>query len=75
MNTNNGNLIQILDNDFTFNEDLIPIDMSDATEKQKTEMQVSKYDNISTLGKIFTGNRKERREQAKQLKRELCRKK
>lgn len=31
------------------------------TEKQRTDMQVSEYDNKSELGKIFTGCRADRR--------------
>ncbi len=42
--------------------DLIEIDMNDATEKQRKTLQVSQYDNRSTLGKSFTQLRKERRE-------------
>ncbi len=37
------------------------VDMKNATKKQKKEMQVSKYDNKSELGKVFTGSRRERR--------------
>lgn len=43
-------------------EDLIEIDINDATEKQRKTLQVSPYDNKSTLGKSFTQLRKERRE-------------
>ena len=50
---------------------VVPIDMDKATSKQKAEMKVSKYDSISTLGKLFTGARKERRLNAKKLKKIL----
>jgi len=40
----------------------IEIDIPDATEKQRTTLQVSPYDNKSTLGKTYTQLRKERRE-------------
>lgn len=40
-----------------------PINIDDATDKQKEEMQVSKHDNNSKLGKLFTGNRRQRRAQ------------
>lgn len=40
-----------------------PINMDDATDKQKDEMQVSKHDNNSKLGKFFAGNRRQRRAQ------------
>lgn len=42
---------------------MIPVDMETATKKQKEEMQVSKHDNRSELGKVFTGSRRERRAQ------------
>ena len=42
--------------------DLIEIDINDATEKQRKTLRVSPYDNKSTLGKSFTQLRKERRE-------------
>jgi len=45
------------------------------TDKQKVEMAVSKYDNKSELGKIFTGNRAERRKLERMVKKELKRKK
>lgn len=82
MNTINGQL-EYLDCDRSelleklYNENmeqtnpLIPIDMDQATSKQKDEMKVSKYDSISALGKLFTGARKERRLKAKQLKKKL----
>lgn len=40
-------------------EDLISVNMNDATEKQKKEMQVSLKDHKSKLGKKLTENRKE----------------
>lgn len=42
----------------------LPIDSTQMTKKQRKNMQVSKYDSMSELGKIYTGNRKERRRQA-----------
>ena len=50
--------------------DLKQIDIEDLTDKQKNKMQVSKYDNRSKLGKIFTGNRKERRRQERLYRRQ-----
>lgn len=43
--------------------DWTPFNLDDATDKQKEEMQVSKHDNNSKLGKLFTGNRSQRRAQ------------
>lgn len=40
----------------------IEIDIPAATEKQRATLQVSPYDNKSTLGKTYTQIRKERRE-------------
>ena len=45
------------------------------TDKQKVEMVVSKYDNKSELGKLFTGNRAERRRLERKTRKELKRKK
>jgi hypothetical protein len=42
----------------------ISVDAEQMTKKQKKTMQVSKHDSCSELGKIYTGNRKERRRQA-----------
>jgi len=50
---------------------MVPVDMETATDKQKAEMQVSKHDNRSELGKIFTGNRRERRAQERAYKKLL----
>ena len=49
--------------------DFVEVDPDNMTKKQKKEMQVSKFDNKSELGKLFTMNRHERRKQAK-LKKE-----
>lgn len=51
-------------------EDFVEVDPNSMTNKQKKEMQVSKFDNKSELGKLFTMNRHERRKQAK-LKKEI----
>lgn len=40
----------------------VEIDMEDATPKQRETLQVSSYDNRSTLGKVYTQLRNERRE-------------
>lgn len=42
--------------------DFIEIEMAKATDKQRETLQVSSYDNRSTLGKTYTQLRKERRE-------------
>jgi hypothetical protein len=39
--------------------DYIPIKTDDMTDKQQENMQVSKYDNKSYLGHLFTEHRKE----------------
>ena len=44
------------------------------TDKQQVEMKVSKYDNKSELGKLFTGNRAERRRLERLARKELKRK-
>lgn len=44
------------------------------TDKQQVEMKVSKYDNKSELGKLFTGNRAERRKLERMARKELKRK-
>lgn len=38
------------------------------TDKQKREMRVSKFDNKSELGKLFTGHRKLTRKQKNRIK-------
>ena len=43
------------------------------TDKQKVKMAVSKYDNKSELGKLFTGNRAERRKLERMARKELKR--
>jgi hypothetical protein len=40
----------------------IPISINDATEKQKKNMQVSKKDNRSKLGKLFKKERKKEKQ-------------
>jgi hypothetical protein len=47
----------------------IPVKESDITEKQKANMQVSKKDNKSELGKIFTEHRKLSRKQKNRIRR------
>ena len=49
---------------------LVEVDMNMATDKQKEEMQVSKHDNRSELGKVFTGSRRERRAQERAFKKQ-----
>ena len=47
-----------------------PVEEANMTEKQKEDMQVSKYDNKSDLGKLFTFNRKLTRKQKNRKKRQ-----
>lgn len=53
----------------------IPIEEKDMTEKQKETLQVSKYDSVSKLGKLFKGNRAERRKMAKMFRNQNVKKK
>lgn len=72
MDTKTGKLEFLNQDDFNrLSGELIPIDMGLATEKQKLEMQISKHDNNSELGRIFTGSRRERREQERNYKKSL----
>lgn len=52
-----------------FKERFVGISEDQMTEKQKREMQVSKHDNRSELGKIFTQHRKLTRAQKNRRKR------
>jgi hypothetical protein len=65
MNTETGDLYARLKDvpPETMNQ-CIPIDAAQMTKKQMRTMRVSKHDNRSELGQLFTGNRKERREMA-----------
>ena len=69
MNTDTGKLYNFSKEDeLKFREllnggNMVEVDQKDMTEKQKLEMQVSKFDNNSKLGKMFHGTRKERRKQ------------
>jgi hypothetical protein len=46
------------------------VDVKEITDKQKKEMQVSKFDNKSKLGKLFTHHRKLTRSQRNRKKHE-----
>lgn len=73
MNVNTGHLEYLTMAEFEQQAKLgsmIPVDMETATEKQKQEMQVSKHDNRSELGKVFTGSRRERRAQERAFKKQ-----
>jgi len=76
MDTRTGKIHEYSNNDelkkaLSENEDLVKINNEDITAKQLENMQVSKHDSVSKLGKHFTGNRKERRRKAKEYKRKL----
>jgi hypothetical protein len=73
METNTGKLLELskeenekmmkkLMGDHPLDEvpDMVPVVESDMTLKQKVNMQVSKHDNRSKLGKVFTGFRQNR---------------
>lgn len=57
MDTRTGEIKQFEEGE-EVSKDLIKVAYEQMTEKQKEEMQVSKYDNKSELGKIFTEERK-----------------
>lgn len=63
MDINTGELIMLGEGEGPL-KSFISILQKQMTEKQKKEMQVSKFDNKSELGKLFTGNRKARRKLA-----------
>ena len=67
MNIDNGQ-IRYLSGKETTKENETPIDPNDMTKKQKEEMQISKFDNSSTLGQMWTATRKERRKQERVLR-------
>lgn len=68
MNTDNGKIRSIeSDDDKKINEILIANE--EMTAKQSEELQVSKYDNRSKLGKKFTNARKEKKRQRKHSRR------
>ena len=78
MNTETGELIEF-DNDDALksamnelntkhDELLVAVEENDMTKKQKKNMQVSKYDNKSKLGKKFKTARAKRKWMAKQIK-------
>ena len=50
---------------------MVPVNKDDMTKKQDKQKQVSKYDNKSKLGQLFTGNRKERRWKEKEYRRNI----
>ena len=52
-------------------EHYIKILQEQMTKKQSEEMQVSKFDNRSELGKIFTDKRKERKKKAKGFRKRI----
>ena len=72
MNIETGEIKQFKEGD-KIPDGFVPIIREQMTKKQARNMQVSKYDSVSELGRLFTGNRKQRREQAKALKRKLKR--
>jgi hypothetical protein len=67
MNTETGEIKEFKEGE-KIPENFVEVSRKDMTNKQKESMQVSKYDSISKLGKLFYGNRKERRRQAKLFK-------
>ena len=64
----NGHLRLLAENEKPAKDETL-VDILMATQKQKDEMLVSPFDNRSPLGKIFTGNRAERRRQEKEARR------
>lgn len=70
MNINTGE-IKNFGIDDIMHEEFKPVDLNFMTSKQKEEMQVSKHDNKSKLGIMFTGCRKERRKQEREYKKKM----
>ncbi len=64
----NGHIRMLAENEKPAQDETL-VDMLKATQKQKDEMLVSPFDNRSNLGKVFTGNRAERRRQEKEARR------
>jgi hypothetical protein len=87
MNTDDGSIRELMNDDIRITgvkdkedpnpirENDIPVTREQMTPKQRVTMQVSKYDSISVLGRLYTGCRKDRRARAKELKRVLKHKK
>lgn len=74
MNVNTGHLEYLTMAEFEQQAKLgamIPVDMESATDKQKAEMQVSKHDNRSELGKMLPEAGETRNEHSINSKRNL----
>lgn len=72
MNLNTGEIRNFDDEEIkSLSDEWMELSEEDMTAKQKETMQVSKHDNKSKLGKMFTGNRAERRRQIKEARRIL----
>lgn len=70
MNTITGEIKNFSEEDLKELKELwISIDEKDMTTKQKETLQVSKFDNRSKLGQIYTNYRKLTRKQKNRLKR------
>ena len=69
MNLDTGK-IRMFGKDEALETNEVLVGLEQMTEGQKATRQVSKYDNRSELGKLFTGNRKQRREQEREWMRE-----
>ena len=60
MNPYTGEILTDVSEEVIKEAGLVPIDVDQMTEKQQSTKQVSKYDNRSELGKIFTYMRQDR---------------
>ena len=68
MDTQTGNIRYLKENEIP-SENEISISPEMMTEKQRATLQVSKFDSVSSLGKLYGRNRKERRANAKKSRR------
>lgn len=67
MNVNTGKIVEMTEKEMLKAlrdkaQDLIPINLADLTARQRRDMQVSKNDNRSKMGKCFKDIRAERKE-------------
>lgn len=67
MNVNTGKIVEMTEKEMLKAlrdkaQDLIPINLADLTARQRREMQVSKKDNRSKMGKVFSNFRAEQKE-------------
>jgi hypothetical protein len=69
MNVDTGEIRKLFEDEALLENEVL-VSPDQMTARQHEEMRVSKFDNRSELGKLFTGNRKQRREQERERRRE-----